>query len=471
MNRRKLVTMDLEGDGFYDTITEIYCIVCKDYYSGKISRFYLDTLKDFKEFHKTVDTWIAHNGIKYDFPVIEKLMGISTPIERIIDTIVYSRTLGAKRQVPWNIPPEHRKDLTPHSLATWGWRVGRGKPEVHEWQGSMNDPEFRKTMLHRCEEDVQITERTFEVLKEEQEHYKTPESALRIRHRVYDEIALLERNGIYLNKYRADKLYNETGTIRDDLGSKILEHFKPISKSTGETIPKYTKEGALRVDWLKMYDDADEILTLRAKIKKAKDSMKPLNTKEKKQLFMQRFGHLLREEKEIVESFSEMFHPEAPFSTFEWVEFNISSNKMVVEAMNKAGWKPINRTKGYKENQKKVQNGEMTQEEFDEKAVMQWKVDEENLGTLPDTAPESYQYIKEYRVLDKRRDKVREFYDALSPKDNRVHGTITPLATWTHRSTHTGPNMGNLAGVKVREVILVEMDSQGNLLTKLKECA
>lgn len=105
----------------------------------------------------TVDILVMHNGIGYDLPLLEKLFNWKFK-GKIVDTLLMSRLLKPKRQIPYNCP---NKKVGPHSIEAWGWRVGRGKPEHNDWEV------FSEEMLHRCTEDVEILRLVYdELLKE-----------------------------------------------------------------------------------------------------------------------------------------------------------------------------------------------------------------------------------------------------------------------------------------------------------------
>ena len=77
-----------------------------------------------------------------------------------------------------------------------------------------------------------------------------------------------------------------------------------------------------------------------------------------------------------------------------------------------------------------------------------WKINEVNLSTLPDTAPEGCKYLVEHILLSARRRTLKEWFDAYSESDGRIHGEFNSLGARSHRFTHSNPNMGNIATKK-----------------------
>ena len=90
------VVLDLEADGL--TPTKIWCIVCKDIETDKVYTWEPDDVKDFHKFAEDITTWIGHNLIGYDLPVLRRLLGINVPLDRVVDTLVVSRLLDSQRR-------------------------------------------------------------------------------------------------------------------------------------------------------------------------------------------------------------------------------------------------------------------------------------------------------------------------------------------------------------------------------------
>lgn len=142
---RKCVA-DLEADGLLDTATRVWCGVFKDRDTKEVFKFRPDEIAEMLSFMDTCSELQMHNGVGYDWPLLKKLYGYEYKGKKI-DTLVISRLLNPKRQLPFNCP---NKKTGPHSVEAWGYRVGRGKPEHNDWS------QFSEDMLHRCTEDVEI---------------------------------------------------------------------------------------------------------------------------------------------------------------------------------------------------------------------------------------------------------------------------------------------------------------------------
>lgn len=162
----KVVVADLEANGLLNEATKIWCGVFKDINTGEVCKFDPFQMKDMVEYLDTVDVAIFHNGIAYDKPLMEKILGYRFK-GKLIDTLVMSRLQKPSRQIPFNCP---NKKAGPHSVEAWGYRVGRGKPEHNDWDN------YSPEMLHRCTEDVEIQHLIYNALLEEGKGYEWKEA-------------------------------------------------------------------------------------------------------------------------------------------------------------------------------------------------------------------------------------------------------------------------------------------------------
>lgn len=128
---------DIETDGLLDNVTKIHCLSYAIYNSGKLLES--GTITDYWEITKFItsqDILVGHNIIRYDIPVLEKLLGIHVT-SRLIDTLPLS----------WYLYPMEKK----HGLEEWGDKLGVKKPHIADWSNLKIED-----YVHRCESDVQI---------------------------------------------------------------------------------------------------------------------------------------------------------------------------------------------------------------------------------------------------------------------------------------------------------------------------
>jgi len=126
---------DIEADGLLDTATTIHCLSYHNLSNGSSGSY--TNLNDIKEFIENADVLIGHNIVRYDVPLLERLVqGIRRKFS-LVDTLSLS----------WYLYPERNL----HGLESWGDDLGIAKPVINDWK-NLTQEEY----IHRCEEDVKI---------------------------------------------------------------------------------------------------------------------------------------------------------------------------------------------------------------------------------------------------------------------------------------------------------------------------
>lgn len=154
--QKRIYFFDLECDNLLSQVTKIHCGTFKDMATGKMYHFGPGQMEEMCRFMDRIDVLIGHNAIGYDIPVLKKVLGYTFP-GKVVDTLIMSRLQNPKRLRPFHMKGKGG----PHSLAAWGYKIGRGKVDHEDW--STYTPEMR----HRNEEDVEILAIVYEALKEE----------------------------------------------------------------------------------------------------------------------------------------------------------------------------------------------------------------------------------------------------------------------------------------------------------------
>ena len=143
---------DIETNGLLDNVTKIHCLSYQKFNSGVlIEKNSLTNYEDIKNFVQAQSILVGHNIIRYDLPVIEKLLSIIVPKEiKIIDTLGLSWYLYSSYDTP-----KKGKKIS-HGLETWGEILGVEKPKINDWS-NLSIEEY----INRCSEDVEINQLLF----------------------------------------------------------------------------------------------------------------------------------------------------------------------------------------------------------------------------------------------------------------------------------------------------------------------
>lgn len=399
------VVADIETNGLLNP-DKIWCIVCKDVDTGEVYTF-KNVVDDEEErrrylrFDANVTRYIGHNWLGFDYPVLSRLLGLpmETAVERSIDTLVISKLLDYSRP-------------NGHSLEEYGKELGLEKKEFS------NFSKYSEEMVDYCKRDVEVTHKIYlKYLK----YIEDPlwSSSIKTEHSFQLVVNDLSSNGFYFNSTRASKLLEISNSLLSSLDADILKAFPPKLKPVREVHPKVTKHGTLSKADFRFVADGD--------------------------LSVYNGG---------------------PFTRCVWTPFNPSSPKQIVSILNDAGWSPIDKTKTHIDverdlNRLKYQHNRSTQldlelqelySKYDQLKVYGWKINENNLATLPEDAPPAARLLAKRILLESRRRTLTEWL-SLVTEDNRIHGKFFGIGAWTHRMAHQNPNTANIPN---------EFDTQGN---------
>lgn len=133
----KYILYDIEGDGLYDTVTQLWCAVIIDLPTGIKKGFRPHELDLFAEYIRKALILVGHNIIDYDNPVMKKFFKYDLDVARAVDTLVWSRLF-------WPDRPGG------HSLRSWGIRLGCHKGDFDDFS------QFTEEMYEYCLQDGEV---------------------------------------------------------------------------------------------------------------------------------------------------------------------------------------------------------------------------------------------------------------------------------------------------------------------------
>jgi DNA polymerase I-like protein with 3'-5' exonuclease and polymerase domains len=230
---------DVETDGLLPELTKIHCLVIQDVDTGEVFKYPPGEVKEGLKKLAYADVLIAHNGIGFDLPAIQKIYPKfkSKPWGKVLDTLVYAKLVWSnRRDLDFGLFQKNKlegKYIGSHSLKSYGYRLGILKGDFSEgtdWQTYSED------MLSYCEQDVAVTTALFKQL----ESYNYSETAIKLEMDVATLMTQQERNGFYFNEKEAANLYAELSERRGVIHQELLDTFGAWYKKGIETTPKRT---------------------------------------------------------------------------------------------------------------------------------------------------------------------------------------------------------------------------------------
>lgn len=274
-----------------------------------------------------------------------------------------------------------------HSIEAWGVRLGIEKKgtDITDWSIPTQQ------MLDRCISDTAVNRA---LLKRFQKYLDSPtwQKAIAVEHFIQERCRELHDNGFHFSLDKAKELWYNIDQELQEIDKEVLTAFQPKVRFVREVHPRITKHGTLnRNDFRWAGED------------------------------LSRFNG-------------------GSFSLIEYESFNPASTPQIVERLNEAGWKPTEKTKGHIE---ALRSGD--EERIAKFRTTGWTVSEENLNTLPDTAPPAAKLLARRILIASRQRTLTEWIEAYNPETKRIHGNFNGIGAWTHRMSHTNPNTGNIA--------------------------
>ena len=234
----KVVALDIETNLAHDTI---HLCVTQDIETGEVKTW--KAANGLWDYLKDATLIVAHSGISFDFPILNRLWKTKIGMKQAYDTLVVSRLLE----------PTKEKG---HSLDAWGnelgvkkidykavWQWLEGKRE--EYSGECFDKPHPDLLEHYCVRDVDVLVRLYVRLRDDVEAKGFSEESVLLEHQVASIISKQERNGFKLDVPYATSLLASLKTRMSLINDKMQEQWPPyererISEKTGKQLKSET---------------------------------------------------------------------------------------------------------------------------------------------------------------------------------------------------------------------------------------
>ena len=325
---------------------------------------------------------IGHNILEYDCIILHRLLGIDllANLDRLVDTLILSRLINYAS----------RKK---HSIESYGEEFGVPKIKFKDFT------KYSQEMETYCVQDVEIG---YRVYLRYRSHVRASAwaSAIRLEHEFQLICNDLHQCGFGFNTAKANVLLTKVTEELAELDKDILSSFPPKEVLVREFTPKLTKFGTIS----------------RTSVPRS-----------------------LHHEIHKYESGQTYRHTRL-------VDFNPASHKQVIDVLTEAGWQPTAKTKTHLETEREAHRnkGLDLKAKLDVLSKYGWMINEDNLTTLPSSAPRPARSLARRILLESRRRTLTEWITLVDEKDNRIHGKFQGIGAWTHRMAHQNPNTANI---------------------------
>ena len=175
-------------------------------------------------------TFVGHNLISFDVPVLNRLLGTRIAVTRVVDTFIlsmlYSPGLAGG-----------------HSLEAWGKRLGLPKTEFNDWSKLSDD------MVRYCLNDCRVNVRLFVRLSDRMRQVGFSERSCELEHRAWSIIQRQRKAGFQLDVPRAHELYAEIREVERQLKDEIYEQWPPTLAVVKEFASARRKDGSYSANY------------------------------------------------------------------------------------------------------------------------------------------------------------------------------------------------------------------------------
>ena len=191
------------------------------------------------DYLKDADLITAHNGIGFDFPLLNKLWGTKIGLKQAYDTLIVSRLLEPTRDGGHSLDA-WGKTLGVAKLdykATWQWMMNRRE----EYDGECFDTPIDGLLSYYCNRDVDVLVTLFRTLCDSVNDKGFSSESVLLEHQVAAIISKQEKNGFKLDTIHATCLLAELKGKMSAINDRMQEQWPPyeverISEKTGKTL-------------------------------------------------------------------------------------------------------------------------------------------------------------------------------------------------------------------------------------------
>jgi DNA polymerase I-like protein with 3'-5' exonuclease and polymerase domains len=199
-------------------------VVTKDIDSGEVNVW--KAADSLVAYLKDVTLIVAHNGISFDFSILNRLWSTKIRLNQVYDTLIASRLLDPSVE-------------NGHSLDAWGTRLGKNKIDYakvwtwlmerrEEYKGECFNIPHMALLEYYCIRDVEVTANLYKHLTDELTKKDFSQESLALEHKVAAIISEQERNGFKLDQVYATCLLADIKGKMAGIYEQMQERWPPV---------------------------------------------------------------------------------------------------------------------------------------------------------------------------------------------------------------------------------------------------
>lgn len=214
---------DIEGDNLPSNV--VWCLCVQNL--GTSEELTFTKYSDIKTFFSTRpdDYFVFHNGLGYDAPTLNRLVGTNLSTRNVVDTMLLSMYYSPSLKGG-------------HSLEEWGNRLNFHKIDFNDYSKLTNE------MLIYCMQDARLCGRIFKALVKRMLAVGFSEAGCKLEHQAWALIQRQKLNGVHFDIEGAHVLYAELRQIEQGIQERVHEVWPPVLQRLGTYQRPYRKDGS-----------------------------------------------------------------------------------------------------------------------------------------------------------------------------------------------------------------------------------
>jgi DNA polymerase I-like protein with 3'-5' exonuclease and polymerase domains len=228
------VVIDIETNLAHD---KIHLVVTKDIDTGEVITWRSPT--GLNDYLSKATQLIAHNGIGFDFRVLNSCWKTRIGLKNVFDTLIVSRLLDPSREAGHSLEAWgqtlgfHKIDYS----AVWQWMMDRKE----EYAGESFDSPIDSLLEHYCIRDVEVTAKLYHRLISDVAEKQFSQESIDLEHQV---AAIIERQ--ISNGFKLDQPYAQV--LLADIKSKVAGIYEQMQCRWPErVVERYSEKTGKRL--------------------------------------------------------------------------------------------------------------------------------------------------------------------------------------------------------------------------------
>ena len=232
MPLERIWACDIEADSLTPTV--VWCMCCVNCDTKEEVR-----LREYSHIKEWIISqaslgcvFVFHNGLGYDAPNLNKLVGAKLTLPVIFDTMLMSMVYSPSLEGG-------------HRLEDWGNRLGCHKGEWSDWS------KWSQEMEDYCMQDCHVGLKTYLELRRRMTDAGFTEEGIELEHRSWSLIQQQKKNGFYFNYQEASILYAKLKEIEDEYGQQVHKLWPPVLTLVRNYRTTYKKDGSYTKNFIR----------------------------------------------------------------------------------------------------------------------------------------------------------------------------------------------------------------------------